>query len=192
MPGPERVFHTDDPVEGEEFTAARRMALPALEALGTVLLDDVAVPVPALPSMLECIREAADRHGVTIGTFGHAADGNLHPTIVFSTLPNRVRRIVRAELSTTSLPAHWRWAERSACEHGIGVLKAAVHGGHGRPDRTRNDACSQGRIRSEEHSQSRTRYLSGSFVPQSPEIALPDERVAARRFSSDDGPHEAV
>ena len=46
--GARAVFHTDDPVEGEEFTAARRMALPALEALGTVLLDDVAVPVPGV------------------------------------------------------------------------------------------------------------------------------------------------
>lgn len=40
-----------------------------------------------------------------------------------STLPNRVRRIVRAELSTTSLPAHWRWAERSAVNTVSGFSK---------------------------------------------------------------------
>lgn len=121
--GATEVFHTDDPEEGEAFTAARRMALPALEAMGTVLLDDVAVPVPALPRMLERIQEAAERHSVTIGTFGHAADGNLHPTIVFDAAEagaqDRARGafddIVRAALELDGTISG---------EHGIGVLKA--------------------------------------------------------------------
>lgn len=33
--------------------------------------------------MLRAITRIADRHQLLIGTFGHAADGNLHPTIVF-------------------------------------------------------------------------------------------------------------
>ncbi|HEX9297582.1 MAG TPA: FAD-linked oxidase C-terminal domain-containing protein [Polyangiaceae bacterium] len=77
------VHCTDDPEEGKLLLAARRMALPALERLGTTLLDDIAVPKPALPQMVERIQRIADRHGVLIGTFGHAGDGNLHPTIVF-------------------------------------------------------------------------------------------------------------
>ncbi|KJF21661.1 FAD-binding oxidoreductase [Rhodococcus sp. AD45-ID] len=121
--GATEVFHTDDPEEGDAFTAARRMALPALEAMGTVLLDDVAVPVPALPRMLERIQDAAERHSVTIGTFGHAADGNLHPTIVFDAgelgAQDRARGafddIVHAALELDGTISG---------EHGIGVLKA--------------------------------------------------------------------
>ncbi len=77
------LAHTTDPVEGEMLLAARRSALPALERLGTTLLDDVAVPKPAIPAMLDTIEAIAARHEVVIGTFGHAGDGNLHPTIVF-------------------------------------------------------------------------------------------------------------
>ncbi len=59
------------------------MALPALERLGRTMLDDVAVPPPVIPEMIRRISGVAERSGLTIGTFGHAGDGNLHPTIVF-------------------------------------------------------------------------------------------------------------
>src|SRR3954453_873048 len=44
------VFTTTDPDEGEAFAAARRAAFPAMERLGALLLEDVGVPVPALPA----------------------------------------------------------------------------------------------------------------------------------------------
>lgn len=49
------VFTTDDPEEGEAFAAARRFAIPAVERKGTLLLEDVGVPVPALPQLIERI-----------------------------------------------------------------------------------------------------------------------------------------
>jgi glycolate oxidase len=81
--GARSVMSTTDVEEGRLLLQARRMALPALERKGTTLLDDVAVPKPKLPEMMERIRKTAERHGLVIGTFGHAGDGNLHPTIVF-------------------------------------------------------------------------------------------------------------
>jgi D-lactate dehydrogenase (cytochrome)/glycolate oxidase len=77
------VAQTSDQDEGEQLLAARRAALPALERLGTTLLDDVAVPKPAIPVLLDRIAAIAERRGVVVGTFGHAGDGNLHPTLVF-------------------------------------------------------------------------------------------------------------
>ncbi|MGC0363045.1 glycolate oxidase [Rhodococcus sp. 27YEA15] len=125
--GASEVFHTDDPDEGEAFTAARRMALPALEAMGTVLLDDVAVPVPALPAMLARIRSAAARHDVTIGTFGHAADGNLHPTIVFDAAQDGA--LERAKDAFDDIVAGALELDGTISgEHGIGVLKAPYMG----------------------------------------------------------------
>src|SRR5215207_8762935 len=52
LAGAKEVFVTDDPDEGELFVAARRAAFPAVEALGTLLLEDVGVPVPLLPELL--------------------------------------------------------------------------------------------------------------------------------------------
>ncbi len=77
------VLCTEDLEEGRMLLLARRMALPALEKKGTTLLDDVAVPKPAIPLLLAQIAAIAERLGLVIGTFGHAGDGNLHPTIVF-------------------------------------------------------------------------------------------------------------
>ena len=46
------VFSTDDPDEGEMFVAARRFAIPAVEAQGALLLEDVGVPLPALADLV--------------------------------------------------------------------------------------------------------------------------------------------
>jgi len=81
--GARSVTSTCDVEEGRMLLAARRMALPALERLGTTLLDDIALPQPAIAEMMDRITGVAERSGLMIGTFGHAGDGNLHPTIVF-------------------------------------------------------------------------------------------------------------
>ena len=57
--GAAEVFTTADPDEGEAFAAARRAAFPAMERLGTLLLEDVGVPVPELPALVHGIREIA-------------------------------------------------------------------------------------------------------------------------------------
>ena len=67
----------------EALLAARRCSLPALSRLGTLtLLEDATVPRPRIAEMVDRIDEIADRHEVPIATFGHAGDGNLHPTCV--------------------------------------------------------------------------------------------------------------
>ncbi|MGV9770891.1 FAD-binding oxidoreductase [Streptosporangium sp. NPDC003464] len=69
--------------ESEALLAARRCALPALSRLGSVtILEDASVPRPRIAEMVGHIDAIADRHGLTIATFGHAGDGNLHPTCV--------------------------------------------------------------------------------------------------------------
>lgn len=70
-----------DQAEAAELATARRMALSALaRSKPTTILEDVTVPRPAIPEMMTAIEEAAARFSVRIGTFGHAGDGNLHPT----------------------------------------------------------------------------------------------------------------
>ena len=81
--GATEVFSTDDPEEGEAFIAARRFAIPAVEAKGSLLLEDVGVPLPALADLVSGIEKIAAQHGLLISVIAHAGDGNTHPLIVF-------------------------------------------------------------------------------------------------------------
>ena len=81
--GATECFSTDDPVEGEAFVAARRFAIPAVEAKGSLLLEDVGVPLPALADLVGGVAKIAADAGLTISVIAHAGDGNTHPLIVY-------------------------------------------------------------------------------------------------------------
>lgn len=69
--------------ERDKVWEARRMALSALAKLKpTVVLEDATVPRSKIPAMIRSLDEIAARFNLSIGTFGHAGDGNLHPTIL--------------------------------------------------------------------------------------------------------------
>jgi glycolate oxidase len=72
-----------DATERDRVWAARRAALSALAQLKpTLVLEDATVPRSRIPEMVAAIQRIAARYDLTIGTFGHAGDGNLHPTIL--------------------------------------------------------------------------------------------------------------
>ncbi len=81
--GATEVFSTDDPDEGEAFVAARRFCIPAVEAKGSLLLEDVGVPLPALGSLVTGIERIAAERDLMISVIAHAGDGNTHPLIVY-------------------------------------------------------------------------------------------------------------
>jgi glycolate oxidase len=113
-----------DAFEAGELLNVRRLVYPALERRGLTLLDDVAVPRSALTTLIARVEEIGDRTGTDIATFGHAGDGNLHPTIVYP--PND------PDGRATALDAFGRIVDAAVdlggtCtgEHGVGVLKRA-------------------------------------------------------------------
>jgi glycolate oxidase len=73
---------SSDPAEADLLLQARRLAFTALEAQGMAMLDDVGVPLDRIPELLAGIQRIGEKWAVTIGTFGHAGDGNMHPTVV--------------------------------------------------------------------------------------------------------------
>jgi glycolate oxidase len=76
------VARTADADEGLRLKTARRTAFAALARVQpTTILEDATVPRSELPRMVDRIEEITRRHDLTLGTFGHAGDGNLHPTI---------------------------------------------------------------------------------------------------------------
>ncbi|MEI3606951.1 glycolate oxidase subunit GlcD [Pseudogracilibacillus sp. SE30717A] len=67
--------------EAEGLMTARRAALSALSRLmPTTILEDATVPRSEIANMVNAIEEIAEKYNVNICTFGHAGDGNLHPT----------------------------------------------------------------------------------------------------------------
>lgn len=120
--GAREVYRSEDPVEADALLGARRMAIPALEEMGDWLLDDIAVPRSRLAEAVEGIEAISERRDVLIGTFGHAGDGNLHPTIV---VPRQDEdAAVRAlgafdDMLTLALDL----GGSITGEHGIGLLK---------------------------------------------------------------------
>ncbi len=113
---------TDDPQEAEMLLQARRLAIPALERQGAILLDDVCVPRSKIPALLGRTEAIAADRGVTIGTFGHAGDGNMHPTIV---LPHGDEdALVRGKAAFDDLLlAALDLDGTIAGEHGVGLVK---------------------------------------------------------------------
>ncbi|MFI6977025.1 FAD-binding oxidoreductase [Embleya sp. NPDC050154] len=114
----------EDVAGAEALLTARRCSLPALSRLGSLtILEDATVPRPRIAEMVDRIDAIADRHTVTIATFGHAGDGNLHPTCVVAD-PNDTESIERAHAAFDDI---FRTAIELGGtitgEHGVGAAK---------------------------------------------------------------------
>jgi glycolate oxidase len=109
--------------EKEAIWQARRDALPALARLKpTTVLEDATVPRSKIPAMIRAINDIGAKYDLTIGTFGHAGDGNLHPTILtdrrnkaeFERVEKAIEEIFNAALDLDGTLSG---------EHGIGLTK---------------------------------------------------------------------
>jgi glycolate oxidase len=120
--GADFVHSTDDPAEGDLLLAARRMALPALERLGSTLLDDVAVPRSRIAAFLDGCDAVAGEHDLVVGVLGHAGDGNMHPTVVFDPQDAGERERAFAAFDAV-LALGLSLGGTITGEHGVGLLK---------------------------------------------------------------------
>ena len=109
--------------ERDQLWTARRNALPALASLNnTVILEDATVPRSHITDMLISCQKISGKYNLTLGTFGHAGDGNLHPTILcdkhnqdeLNRVHKAVDEIFKAALSSGGTLSG---------EHGIGIAK---------------------------------------------------------------------
>lgn len=114
------VAKTHDAAEGERLLQIRRSMHPAMERLGTTLIEDVSVPRSALPEMFDEIASIERAYGLVIPTVAHAGDGNLHPNLIFdgTEVPSAVWDAA-GELFRAAL----HLGGTLTGEHGIGVLK---------------------------------------------------------------------
>ena len=118
------VVRAADPAEADWLRQGRRMAYHALERLGVARMEDVAVPRSRITELIRAIEAIGERHGVTVGTFGHVGDGNLHPTFVFGRddpSAEAVAEAARADLYRAALGL----GGTITAEHGIGLARRA-------------------------------------------------------------------
>lgn len=74
---------SDDTKQMARWTSARKSVMSALSRLGDQLVsvslaDDMAVPISKIPEAVVAFHRIAEENQVIVGTYGHAADGNLH------------------------------------------------------------------------------------------------------------------
>src|SRR6202012_4589977 len=112
-----------DPDEGEAFAVARRAAFPAMERIGTLLLEDVGVPIPQLPALVHGIREIATAHDTHIVVVAHAGDGNTHPIIAYPPADAAAQKRARAAFGEV-MDLAIALGGTITGEHGVGRLKA--------------------------------------------------------------------
>ena len=106
----------------DELVAVRRQALPSLEKQGRVLIEDIAVPRSKLADAISGVTTIAGRLGVTVATFAHAGDGNLHPIFVIDRAGQAIPEVVWSAASEVFALA-LRLGGTLTGEHGVGVLK---------------------------------------------------------------------
>lgn len=123
--GASGIRRAKSPAEQEQLWIARRSALTALARISpSVVLEDATVPRSEVPAMVRAIRDIARKYELIIGTFGHAGDGNLHPTIITDLRVADNRERVHAAVAEI-FRAALKLGGTLSGEHGIGLAKAS-------------------------------------------------------------------
>ncbi len=123
--GATSVRSARDAAEAAQLASARRSAFSALARLRpTTILEDVTVPRSELAGMIRNVEVIAEKHQLTIATFGHFGDGNLHPTIL--TDERDTAEMHRVELALAEIVAATLARGGTITgEHGVGLAKKA-------------------------------------------------------------------
>ncbi|MGZ9584675.1 FAD-binding oxidoreductase [Paenibacillus marinisediminis] len=122
--GASRIQTAKDEAEAGQLMKARRSALSTLARISpTTILEDATVPRSRIADMMLAINRIADEYGVKICTFGHAGDGNLHPTC--PTDARNADEIHRVEEAFAAIfEEAIRLGGTITGEHGVGTVKA--------------------------------------------------------------------
>ena len=112
-----------DASEADKLAAARRTALSALARVSpTTILEDATVPRSYLAETFTEIERLTEKYKLKVGTFGHAGDGNLHPTALTDERNHHEMEKVEAFFSELYEKVLAMGGTVSG-EHGIGMAK---------------------------------------------------------------------
>jgi len=117
------VIRAENAQEAEWLRQGRRLAYKALEQVGVARMEDIGVPRSRIPEMLGRIEAIGVRHRLVVATFGHAGDGNLHPTFLLDRSEGDAA-VVRLDAARADLyEAALDLGGTVTGEHGIGAAR---------------------------------------------------------------------
>jgi glycolate oxidase len=124
--GASEVLVAQSEAQRRDIWETRRHVAVALKGLYPMKIsEDVAVPRGRLPLLLVRLREIGARNGVTVTSYGHAGDGNLHVNLLFSKSEDQPR----AEAAAGDLlRAAIELGGTITGEHGVGLAKRGFLG----------------------------------------------------------------
>lgn len=126
--GAVEVIATKDKDLIAKWTDARKSVMTSLSALkpgcsSVSLADDMGVPVSRVPQAVKAFQEIAEKYNVTVATYGHASDGNLHTKMVIDpTDKDEWDRGVKAVDEIFDVCVKLEGTVTG--EHGVGISKA--------------------------------------------------------------------
>jgi len=110
--------------EREELWSARRAALSSLARVRpSTILEDATVSRSRIVDFVDMVGRIAEKYDLKIGTFGHAGDGNLHPTILTDLRDKKEEEKVEKAIEELFFETLKMDGTLSG-EHGIGITKA--------------------------------------------------------------------
>ncbi|GAB4265142.1 MAG: FAD-binding oxidoreductase [Deferrisomatales bacterium] len=118
------VLAAQDPGQQARLWESRRCLADALRSWSAELgKADVVVPRARVPDLVEAVKEAGRRWGLTAACFGHAGDGNVHVNLLREALDEEPWRERLEGAMGDILSAVRALGGLPSGEHGIGVLK---------------------------------------------------------------------
>jgi glycolate oxidase len=109
--------------ESDDIWAVRRGLSSAVAALAPNRIgEDISVPRDAFPEVVRRIAEISKEHGFTIAVYGHAGDGNIHPSLLCDlSKPGEEEKVHKAvdDIFAAALAV----GGTLSGEHGIGITK---------------------------------------------------------------------
>ncbi len=119
----DEIHQAGNAAEAARLTAARRTALSAVARVSpTTILEDATVPRSRLAETFGEIERLKEKYQVRVATFGHAGDGNLHPTALADERNPQEIKNVHAFFSELYEKVLSMGGTVSG-EHGIGIAK---------------------------------------------------------------------
>jgi glycolate oxidase len=112
-----------DPMEAAALWEARKALSPVLYKIASQKLnEDIVVPISRIPDMVSRIKAIQQESGLTVVSFGHAGDGNIHCNIMYD--KTDADQAVRAQKAVDKLFADTLALGGTITgEHGVGLTK---------------------------------------------------------------------
>jgi glycolate oxidase len=122
------VLRAKTPAEAEQLWQARQVMSPALKKVKPhKVSEDVAVPLGAVPALIDGLQEISRRRGLLIPCYGHAGDGNIHVNVLYDQRVPSERQAVAPTIEDIFALVR-RLDGTLSGEHGVGLTKAPYLG----------------------------------------------------------------